>query len=40
MAYKHLPKECLGTHSLVKRLSSVMNDHIKSVLPSIVKELN
>ena len=39
-AYRHLPKDCLGTSSLVKRLSSVMNDHIKNVLPSIIKEIN
>jgi hypothetical protein len=39
-AYKHLSKELLGTLSLTKRLTNVMNDHIKTVLPSIIKELN
>ena len=39
-AYRHLSKELLGTKSLVKKLTSVMYDHIKNVLPSILKEIN
>ncbi len=40
MDYKHLHKDCLVTSSLTKRLTQVMNDHIKNVLPSIIKEIN
>ena len=39
-AYRHLSKELLGTKSLVRKLTSVMYDHIKNVLPSILREIN
>lgn len=39
-AYRHLPKELLTTNSLVHKLITVMYDHIKNVLPSILKEIN
>lgn len=39
-AYRHLSKELLGTKALVKKLTVVMYDHIKNVLPSILKEIN
>lgn len=39
-AYRHLSKELLGTDSLVKKLTNVMYDHIKNVLPSILSEIN
>ena len=39
-AYRHLSKELTGTLSLVKKLTTVMYDHIKNVLPSILREIN
>lgn len=39
-AYKNLPKELLGTQSLIKKLTTVMYDHMKNVLPSIFKEID
>lgn len=39
-AYRHLSKELLGTQSLVKKLTNVMYDHIRNVLPSILGEIN
>lgn len=39
-AYRHLSKELLGTKSLVKKLTHVMYNHIRNVLPSILKEIN
>jgi GTP-binding protein EngB required for normal cell division len=39
-AYRHLPKQILTTNSLVTKLITVMYDHIKTVLPSILKEIN
>lgn len=39
-AYRHLPREILGTFALVAKLSSVMYSHMKNVLPSIVSEIN
>lgn len=39
-AYKNLPKEMLGTQSLIKKLTTVMYDHMKNVLPSIFKEID
>lgn len=35
-----MSKELLGTKALVKKLTVVMYDHIKNVLPSILKEIN
>lgn len=37
--YRHLPKELLGTQNLVKKLTSVMYDHMRRVLPKIMKEI-
>lgn len=39
-AYRHLPRDVLGTRSLVSKLTSVMYKHMKNVLPSILKEIN
>lgn len=39
-AYRHLPREVLGTKGLVNKLTSVMYRHMKNVLPSILKEIN
>lgn len=39
-AYRHLPREVLGTRALVGKLTSVMYKHMKNVLPSILKEIN
>ena len=39
-AYRHLPREVLGTKALVGKLTSVMYRHMKNVLPSILKEIN
>lgn len=39
-AYRHLAKELLGTRSLVAKLTNVMYDHIRNVLPSILGEIN
>lgn len=39
-AYRHLAKDLLGTRSLVKKLTNVMYEHIKNVLPSILGEIN
>jgi dynamin 1-like protein len=39
-AYKNLPKEMLGTQSLIRKLTTVMYDHMKNVLPSIFKEID
>ena len=37
--YRHLPKEILGTEFLVRKLTTVMYDHIRRVLPTIMKEI-
>lgn len=37
--YRHLPHEILGTQSLVRKLTSVMYEHIRRVLPKIMKEI-
>lgn len=39
-AYRHISKDLLGTQSLVRKLTNVMYDHIRNVLPSIIKEIN
>jgi len=39
-AYRHMPRELLGTQSLVVKLTTVMYDHMKNVLPSILREIN
>lgn len=39
-AYRHLPRELLGTECLVRKLSSIMYSHMKNVMPSIVREIN
>lgn len=39
-AYRHLPRDVLGTKALVGKLTSVMYRHMKNVLPSILKEIN
>lgn len=39
-AYRHLPKEMLTTESLIHRMTSVMYTLLKTVLPSIIKEIN
>lgn len=39
-AYKSLSKELLGTQSLTKKLTNVMYEHIKTVLPAMIKEIN
>jgi len=37
--YRHL-KDFVGTKNLVRKLTTVMYDHIKTVLPEILKEIN
>lgn len=39
-AYRHLPKELMGTLGLVTKLTTVMYQHMKNVLPSILREIN
>lgn len=39
-AYKNLQKELLGTTALIRKLTTVMYDHMKNVLPSIFKEID
>ena len=39
-AYRHLPRDILGTQSLILKLSTIMYSHMKNVLPSIVREIN
>lgn len=37
--YRHLPKEILGTEALVRKLTTVMYNHMRRVLPKIMKEI-
>lgn len=39
-AYKSLSKDLLGTQSLTWKLTNVMYDHIRTVLPAMVQEIN
>lgn len=39
-AYRHLPRDILGTQALVFKLTTVMYEHMKNVLPSILREIN
>lgn len=39
-AYKNLQKELLGTTCLIRKLTTVMYDHMKNVMPSIFKEID
>ena len=39
-SYRHLPKNILGTRMLTRKLTTVMYDHMKNVLPSIMAEIN
>ena len=39
-AYRNLSREVLGTQALVSKLTTVMYDHMKNVLPSILREIN
>lgn len=38
--YCNLPKQHLGTESLITKLTTVMYSHIRRVMPSIVQEID